>query len=459
MSALATALGLISPLVPSPDSSDVAEPEPSGGPTDAPIESEDITGVNMCGTQDATLCGVINDLTGNQDLAETLSVIVGTPLFILVVIVGAALLRYVLLRIIRRVVQRISEGATQPRRRLDLFEPDDPVTAERRVQRSQAIGSILRAVVTVVVWSVAVLLILPALGADVTALIASAGILGVALGFGAQTLVADFISGIFMIAEDQYGVGDVIDMGEATGVVEAVGLRVTRLRSVDGTVWHVRNGEVLRVGNMSQGWSRALLDVGVGYGADVTHVMAVLKEVGVQMRADPDYGAKFLDDPEVWGVEALSDNAVTIRMIIKTVPLEQWVVAREMRRRIKHEFDRQGIEITFPQRTVWIRTEGPGTTDPQPGRRSGLRGRGRGGTAGQGIPQTAPIVTGSGAPPASGSGSGSGSTTAGSWQGGRAVTGPIPRVEPPKGEAGIAQEDSPDTEELDLGPGTPDPHR
>ena len=433
MSALSSIALLLNP---SPDASEPAA-EPSEESTDSAVD--DVIGENMCGTDDVTLCGVLNNLTGDIELSRTLSVLIGTPLFIVAVLVAAVVVRYLLLRVIRRTVQRIGDGSTQPRRRLDIFEADDPITAERRVQRSQAIGSILRAVVSVVVWSAAVLLILPAVGANITGLVASAGILGIALGFGAQTLVADFVSGIFMIAEDQYGVGDVIDMGEATGVVEAVGLRVTRLRSVDGTVWHVRNGEVIRVGNMSQGWSRALLDIGVGYGADVTHVMAVLKEVGVQMRADPDYGAKFLDDPEVWGVEALSDNAVTIRMIIKTVPLEQWVVARELRRRVKYEFDRQGIEIPFPQRTVWIRTEGPSTLEQQPPRRSGLRGRGRNGgsNAVQGAPGSGPVRT---APTGDG----------------RTGTGPIPRVEPPKGEADVAQEDRPD-DDLDAELGTPDP--
>lgn len=443
------------PLVLSP-SPEASEPEPTTLSEPA-VDPGELAGVGECGTRDLTFCGVINNVTGDMELAEALAGVAGIAVFVVAVVLAAALLRYVLLRLIRRTVRRIGEEAGRPRRRLDLFESDDPIAVERRVQRSQAIGSILRAVVSVVVWSAAVLLILPALGANITGLVASAGILGIALGFGAQTLVADFVSGIFMIAEDQYGVGDVIDMGEASGVVEAVGLRVTRLRSVDGTVWHVRNGEVVRVGNMSQGWSRALLDVGVGYGADVTHVMAVLKEVGMQMRADPDYGAKFLDDPEVWGVEALSDNAVTIRMIIKTVPLEQWVVAREMRRRIKYEFDRQGIEIPFPQRTVWIRSEGPGTNEPQqqpqPGRRSGLRGRSRGGGQGTGT-GTAPVPTGAGG--SSSAGTSEGATAASQWQGDRAVTGPVPRVAPPKGEADVAQEDGPD-DQLAAELGEPDP--
>ncbi len=334
-------------------------PTPTPNSSTEPVApSESITG-GPCGTQDGTLCGVINGVVGDLETARLLSVLLGTPLFILAVLLVALVARYVLHRVIRRTVERITTSGPRRRGRIDLFEASDPISAERKVQRAGAIGSILRAIVSIVVWTAAAFVILPGLGVQIAGLIAGAGIVGIALGFGAQTLVQDFISGLFMIAEDQYGVGDVIDMGEATGVVEAVGLRVTRLRAVDGTVWHVRNGEVVRVGNMSQGWSRAVLDVGIGYGEDVTRVMELLQALGVEMRADEDFSDKFLDDPEVWGVEALAVDQVTIRMIIKTRPLEQWVVAREMRRRIKHSFDLLGIEIPFPQRTVWLRTEGP----------------------------------------------------------------------------------------------------
>jgi moderate conductance mechanosensitive channel len=337
------------------------EPEPTPTFTIDPSQTP-LTG-GPCGTGDATLCGVIHNLVGDIETARTVSVLLGTPLFIVAVLLVAAIVRYVLLRVIRRTVARIEAGEPSRRGRIDLFEPTDPISRERKVQRAQAIGSILKAVVSIVVWTAAVFLILPALGVNITGLVAGAGIVGIALGFGAQTLVQDFVSGLFMIAEDQYGVGDVIDMGEATGVVEAVGLRTTRLRAVDGTVWHVRNGEVVRVGNMSQGWSRAVLDISVAYGEDLTRVMETLKELGSDMRQDPDWGDKFLDEPEVWGVEALAADGITVRMIIKTVPLQQWVVAREMRRRIKYRFDTLGIEIPFPQRTVWMRTEGPGADD------------------------------------------------------------------------------------------------
>jgi small conductance mechanosensitive channel len=207
------------------------------------------------------------------------------------------------------------------------------------------------------------LMVISEIGYDVAPLIASAGIIGVALGFGAQTLVKDFISGIFMILEDQYGVGDVIDLGEATGTVEGVGLRVTRLRDVNGTVWYVRNGEVLRVGNMSQNWARSVLDIQVGYSENLDRVREVLRVIAHDMWEEEAFKGDIIEEPEVWGVERLDPEAVIVRVVLKTKPLAQWEVAREMRERIKERFDALGIEIPLPQRVVWHRDE-PRATKP-----------------------------------------------------------------------------------------------
>jgi moderate conductance mechanosensitive channel len=167
--------------------------------------------------------------------------------------------------------------------------------------------------------------------------------------------VKDFLSGIFMIFEDQYGVGDVIDAGEAIGTVEAVSLRVTRIRDINGTVWYVRNGEILRVGNMSQNWAQTVLDIQVAYSEDLHSVRQVLADVAHDMWEDEDYKGKIIEEPEVWGIQSLDADGVTIRVVLKTAPLQQWVVAREMRERIKARFDHEGIEIPFPQRVVWHR--------------------------------------------------------------------------------------------------------
>jgi moderate conductance mechanosensitive channel len=194
-------------------------------------------------------------------------------------------------------------------------------------------------------------MVLAELTLNIGPLLASAGILGVALGFGAQTLVKDFLSGIFMILEDQYGVGDVVELGQsaggATGTIEAVGLRVTRLRDVHGTVWYIRNGEVLRVGNMSQGWAQAVIDVDVPHDQDLARVQELLKQVGRELAADPAVDGILLEEPEVWGVEALSGASVVVRVVAKTAPLKQWEVARLMRERIKRAFDAEGIRVPY----------------------------------------------------------------------------------------------------------------
>jgi small conductance mechanosensitive channel len=162
-----------------------------------------------------------------------------------------------------------------------------------------------------------------------------------------------------MIFEDQYGVGDVVDLGEAIGTVEAVTLRVTRLRALDGTVWYVPNGEILRVGNMSQNWARAVIDVGVAYGEDLVRVQRVLTEVAHDLWDDEDFRELIIEEPEVTGVEALTADSVTLRVMIKTLPLEQWAIGRELRQRIKARFDHEGIEIPFAQRVVWHREGNP----------------------------------------------------------------------------------------------------
>jgi small-conductance mechanosensitive channel len=290
---------------------------------------------------------------------------VAVSLRIAVVLLLAVVLRVVVHRAIGRVINRaILRPAVPEALRQRLIDMTPAAAAERRRQRAETIGSVLKSVSSIVIFGVAFTTILSELDIDLGPILASAGILGVALGFGAQNLVKDFLNGIFMILEDQYGVGDAIDVGEASGIVEAVALRVTRLRSVDGTVWHVRNGEILRVGNMSQGWSRALLDVSVAYGTDVDHAIAVIDRVADEVAAGDKVGAYVLDEPEVWGVERLGADGIDIRLVVKTAPLEQWKVARELRSRLKEAFQTEGIEIPFPQRSLWLRTSPDGPASP-----------------------------------------------------------------------------------------------
>ena len=223
-------------------------------------------------------------------------------------------------------------------------------------------ASVLKSLTTWAIIVIVVLTVLDALGIPTAPLLASAGIVGVAVGFGAQSLVRDVISGVFMISEDQYGVGDVVDLGDASGVVEAVGLRITRVRDVDGTVWYIRNGEVLRVGNRSQGWARAVLDVGIAYGEDVTRAENLLLDVAKELKDDAQFGALVLEEPEMWGVESVSADGVVLRLVVKTQPLQQWAVARELRRRIKERFDVEGVRVAHPQSAVWVAGDASGPT-------------------------------------------------------------------------------------------------
>jgi len=275
-------------------------------------------------------------------------------------IVLGVFVRWILHRLLDRLVKSADNGILPDKlaeKMADRMADRGIVPSPRRSQRAKTLGDLFKSVVTGVIVAVFGTMILGELGINIAPIIASAGIVGVALGFGAQSLVKDYLSGIFMIIEDQFGVGDVIDVGEAVGTVEAVTLRVTRLRALDGTVWYVPNGEILRVGNMSQNWSRAVIDVGVAYGEDLARVQRVLREVSHDMWQDEEYKNVIIEEPEVTGVEALAADSVSLRVLVKTAPLEQWAVAREMRQRIKARFDFEGIEIPFAQRVVWHRDD------------------------------------------------------------------------------------------------------
>ena len=217
------------------------------------------------------------------------------------------------------------------------------LVAERRHQRVRALGSILRSAASVTIFSIAGVVILGDLGINLAPLLASAGVVGIAIGFGAQNLVRDYLSGIFMLVEDQYGVGDVITVGEATGTVETVTLRITRLRDVHGIVWHVRNGAIEQVGNESQGWARAVIDFPVPYAADLATIRTVLSGAAATMWNEPPWRTVMLEEPEVWGAVEVSSTEVTMRVVVKTAPLRQWEVEREMRARVKAALDAAGI--------------------------------------------------------------------------------------------------------------------
>jgi small-conductance mechanosensitive channel len=218
---------------------------------------------------------------------------------------------------------------------------------ERRKQRVRALGAILRSAASVTIFSVAGFVILGDLGINLAPLLASAGVVGIAIGFGAQGLVRDYLAGIFMLVEDQYGVGDVISIGDATGTVENVTLRITRMRDVNGIVWHVRNGAIDTVGNESQGWARAVIDFPVPFQSDLATIRSILQATGNVMWNEPAWRVVMLEAPEVWGAQEISiDGAtmrVTMRIVAKTAPLRQWEVEREMRARVKAALGHAGI--------------------------------------------------------------------------------------------------------------------
>jgi small-conductance mechanosensitive channel len=297
-----------------------------------------------CQESDSWTCAAVYDWTGgNESLAHGATWLIGKPLAILVIVIGALLVRWVTAKAIDRVVRRAETAAL----------PGARHAFNRRAQRAKSLGSLLKSITTTVVYGIAFVMALSEVGMDVAPILASAGVLGLAIGFGAQNLVKDFLSGVMMMIEDQYGVGDAVDLGEAIGTVENVGLRVTRVRDVDGTVWYVRNGEILRVGNQSQNWARTVLDIGVSYSEDLARVREVLTDVAHSLWEDEDYKDIVIEEPEVWGVQNLAPDAVIVRVTLKTAPMQQWSVAREMRERIKARFDHEGIVMPLPQRVVW----------------------------------------------------------------------------------------------------------
>jgi small conductance mechanosensitive channel len=277
------------------------------------------------------------------------------------VLIGLAL-QFVFHRLIDRLVHRAEEGVlpdrlTQATLGRNAEQPSPGST--RRVQRAQTMGTLLKSITSGVIVAVVFTMMLSAVGLNIGPMLASAGILGVALGFGSQTLVKDFLSGIFLIFEDQYGVGDVVDVGDSlTGTVEAVSLRVTRLRDTNGTVWYVRNGELMKVGNMSQNWARTVLDVQVSAQEDLVRVRRVLSDVSDDLWHDDEFEGVIIEEPEVWGIEAITPDSVTMRVTLKTAPMEQWRVARVLRERIKARFDHEGIEAPYPTSVVMSRSTG-----------------------------------------------------------------------------------------------------
>jgi small conductance mechanosensitive channel len=275
----------------------------------------------------------------------------GDPLDILITIAVAVLLTIVFRRIIRRVVNR-TVARSEARHLIEQQDmaADPKARATRMAQRAQAIGTLLTSVVSLLIWINALLVILELIGINITPLLASAGVVGVALAFGAQTLVKDYLAGIFLIIEDQYGVGDVVQFDAVTGIIEEVALRTTRVRDFTGVVWYLRNGEILNVANRSQGWSLAIVELPVATATDFTVVRRVVDEVGQVLVRDPEFGPKVIAAPVFMGIEVVAGDALLVRVTERVVPEHQLLIQRALREQLITALQSAGVVI--PQNVV-----------------------------------------------------------------------------------------------------------
>ncbi|MGA9596654.1 MAG: mechanosensitive ion channel family protein [Acidimicrobiia bacterium] len=339
------------------------------------LQAVDSTTAGICGGASDYVCNWVFDWSGNEPLAKAVGWVVDRPLRVFLILLVAYLVNRLVWRAIERAVARMIaereqrlaawlaahdiEPGGQPTELLQYRSRSLAMAqaTEQSKQRAQTLGSVMRSTTTAIIYTLALLMALAQIEVNLGPLIASAGIAGIALGFGAQSIVKDFLSGFFMLVEDQYGVGDIIDVGEAAGVVEAISLRTTKIRDVNGTLWFVPHGEIARVANKSQQWSRAVLDIEVAYDTDIDNARRVIKEVADQVWSEHIATATIIEEPEIWGVERFGESAIAIRLVVKTEPGEQWTTAREIRGRLIKAFTAEGIEIPFPQRVIWTRSD------------------------------------------------------------------------------------------------------
>jgi moderate conductance mechanosensitive channel len=291
----------------------------------------------------------VTDAAFWQDVGEFFLGLGAKALNVAVIIAVSVLIAWVLRVVIRRVVARIVSGAKNKAKVDDTRALErSPLAAVRVVQRTRTLGTILQNIVNVALVLIALVLCVGVLAPDVLAsLTLLTAAIGAGLGFGAQNIVKDVLNGIFIVAEDQVGIGDVVDLGLATGVVEFVSVRITHVRDVNGTLWYVRNGEITRIGNMSQGWSRVIIDLAVPVDADIAEVEAAMLAAAQGIADDPKWRTRVIEQPEVWGLESVSGDALVIRLVMKTRAGAKDDVARELRMRLKRAIDDMGL--TLPQ--------------------------------------------------------------------------------------------------------------
>ncbi|MFC7430596.1 MULTISPECIES: mechanosensitive ion channel family protein [unclassified Agrococcus] len=301
-------------------------------------------------------------MTDATTLGEWLRSVLGwwyQPLAVLLVLLLAPVVWWIVRTVIDRVVQNIVTGA---KRKASVADTEalqrSPLYHVRIVQRTKAMGGVLRTVGAWVIVLVTVISVLSLLGVSGSALITAAGLFAAALGIGAQNVVKDVLTGLLMVLEDQLGIGDIVDLGMATGVVEQVGIRVTQVRDVNGTLWYVRNGEVNRVGNMSQGWSRVVVDLGIPYEADVDDAQRRILQVARDLAAEPKWTASIIGEPELWGIESVSADAIVVRVTMRTRTQSRDDVARELRARLTRDLRAAGIALPSLAQVVLEGMEG-----------------------------------------------------------------------------------------------------
>lgn len=269
-----------------------------------------------------------------------------TPISILIIIIAAVLLNWLLRILLMRTVTQIVRGVKKAQDVNTTSEiQTSPYINARAVQRTRTLGTVGRAVITWAIAAIAIILILGQLEVNLGAILTSAGIVAAGLAFGAQNIVKDILNGIFMVFEDQLGVGDLITVGEITGTVEDVGIRVTQVRALDGTLWFVRNGEILTLGNASQGWGRAVIDVTVDASNDMAEVEKAAMVAAKSLLTSPEVARKVTGEPEVWGIESAFGDRATLRLAVRTRPEAQWAVQRALRAALMREFHAAGIKL------------------------------------------------------------------------------------------------------------------
>ena len=267
------------------------------------------------------------------------------PIGVASVLVGAIVLRVIIHFVIRGAVDQIVNGVKRKQNVEDTQALNSPLQAVRVVQRTRTLGSVLNNLSTVIILVIAAGVILSILNVSTVGIVSGASVIAAGLAFGAQNIVKDILSGMFIVLEDQLGVGDIVDVQLATGVVENVGIRVTQVRDVNGTLWFVRNGEILRVGNMSQGWARAIIDTAVPYDTDIDAVEDVILKVASDLQAQPRWRTRVLEKPEIWGLQSISESAMVIRLAVRTRSSEKDNVSRELRVRLKKALDEMGLKL------------------------------------------------------------------------------------------------------------------